>query len=398
MATTNPSGWLKLLACGLFCIALGLATLAMAVLSASEEVKKPKEAKLIVFIPGPALLGVGTLLVVVALRARSRQAAICRAFRTPAQATPEQVDGWQPGEEVTNLKGSSPAAERDYFVAPPTEIGPVTHACSSMASGEAPRSLAVRLLTCSLIALAMGTAIYLLFNWLFPKLPLATFLGCGTAAAALFVGWKPFRHSCYYVGASGIARYGCSGNRGNLSTSEAFLFADAVKLKCAETDVYKNETFGSQYQHTDYNFEWLDGSGHLLFQITGEHAREDDNSLYDWAKAAEKVWTEKLLEQIPEQLEDLGYIEFSTDEGEQLLVGPGFLKVQHKSESHLFSAEQDQKASLAHGTLTLIEPGGHEGIIRSRGVHKFHYGKIGNAQLFLLLLESLARIPIQLDR
>jgi hypothetical protein len=283
--------------------------------------------------------------------------------------------------------------ERDYFVAPPTEIGEVLSADVSLRKGTRVRGLGA----CLLAALVLGIVGFLL-GWLLmaflePKDATASpTVGVLLALFGALAGWglTRFKHVCRYVGREGVARFVCAARRQRLTLCEVFLFRDAADLRTSQTQVHRN----GFYQGTEFRFDWTDAAGRVRFQITGAYRGSGDgrnpwtDGHYQWGCAAETAWNLYRLAHRADESEPHGPARFALAGDDWLAVGQGFLDVHRGGETTRCTAQEIEEFSLSEGVFTLRLRGGREGLFGSRGVYKFGYGEVANVQQFLLALEQ----------
>lgn len=231
---------------------------------------------------------------------RSQQQAMKAATRWEhIQAIPENENSWCPGSGVNLLDNPVPA-DRVFFVVPPSEIGPVVAAGSSLREGEKPHGIAFRLLASAGLGLGWGLLLfgfYLVLGLLFSAKdrvdlwfgPFGGALCALSVFICVFVAWvvTSFDHQCLYVGTEGVARFKCAGRRDRLVVSEALLFKNAVRLQKSKT--WHGRSSGSKQvkQYPMFHLDWHDLKGNFCFEIT--FGGSDDPS-YAFALAAEEAW------------------------------------------------------------------------------------------------------------
>ena len=143
---------------------------------------------------------------------------------------------WNPPPTVTEHHGEPLAPDRDFFVAPPAEIGALRTAHSSLKKGVRAKSMPVRVA----MALAYG-AVGFLLAWGLHSLTGILILPADLtrtppvlweiilALPVAYLGWREsaFKHSCNFVGDSGCAHFECEGERTKVIRSSVLHFKDA---------------------------------------------------------------------------------------------------------------------------------------------------------------------------
>jgi hypothetical protein len=304
--------------------------------------------------------------------------------------------GWTPPEDLTNHGGAPLDAKVDLFAPPPAEIGEVLTADSTLRQGVQPWGLGTRiglgfLIGCVLavVVLVITTVLDVDFEWL-----VGLSAGAGGLALLVTVLATGFNHTCTYVGKQGVARFKCSGSRENLSGSEVFPFHTATELRTTQVRRYVNGV----YQGTTYTFTWTDDGGRTRFVINGTHHSEAGNpppkDAYHFAGASEWSWSRYLYTLVPEQFKEEGAIYFSLGGGDWVRIGQGFMDLCVKGEVTHCDASEVASLHLDKGIFTVKRTDAQEGWFTSKGVFKFNYGNLANAQLFLLLVEDMTGIRI----
>jgi hypothetical protein len=303
-----------------------------------------------------------------------------------------------PDEELRNHGGGDIPANADFFVDPPTEIGQLLSANATLAKEKEPWSLTGRLVLalCGagigvligllIIFLARPQSLFWLFIWPF---------GLGVLGGAIGFVCTTFSHSCTYVGREGVARYTCRGDRDRIVVSEVFLFRDAVELRIGQVRHYTNGV----YQNTTYTYTWTDVAKQKRFVIQGSHRYEKGNppakDPYHFALASELAWTVYLLNQSEAQLTLGGKITFRLKGNDVIKIAPDYLKLDIRGQVEELSARDIGDARIDAGTFVIEAADAQKGWFSSTGVYKFPYHDLGNAQLFLFLMDKLLGIRVR---
>ncbi|ERN42868.1 hypothetical protein KR51_00003950 [Rubidibacter lacunae KORDI 51-2] len=294
---------------------------------------------------------------------------------------------WRPRADVTRHSGSTIQLNMDFFESPPTSIGTVLTAESNLKTNQNgfPKEhrigiVGVIVLACILLlqALAVPTAV-------------AIFVGLGGGAIAFFA--TRFSHRCSYVGEKGIVEYSLVGSRTHRPKIVRELrFADARNLFTTVTHTHYNFI----YIGTSYSYRWTRPDGKNLLVISGghmrRHAKPKDENLWHFLNSAENSWSNYCLQQINEQLDRQGYVEFTIPSGNPrfVRVGPGFMEfVMRKGDPHRIAVTDMKNITLHSGYFRFSH---RDAGWWGKGNFSFTYSGISNAKLFLLCLDQLAGI------
>lgn len=307
---------------------------------------------------------------------------------TEPETTPQSQQAEEP---ITNHAGEDLPDDIDFFVAPPPEIGTVSSAHSTLRQGVSPWSPALRAVVGG-VGFLIGGGIGLMLGalWDFGLILWPTLLGgIGFLIAWLVTG---FKHTCTFVGSDGIARYICRGSRDNVTKSEVFPFSEATELRTGQTRRYVNGV----YQGTDYTFTWYDHEGRKPYVLNGtyqgEKALPKSTDPFHFANAAEMAWSLFLLKQVPLQLNTKGAIYFSLGGSDWVSVAPGRLELSVRGQNTSCETDDVASVSINQGVFTVKRKDAKEGWFTSKGVFRFNYASLANAQLFLFVLERLTGI------
>jgi hypothetical protein len=287
--------------------------------------------------------------------------------------------------------------DADFFVPPPQEIGPLVSAYTTLRQHEDPWPPAARV-AWAVLGAGVGVLLGVLLDALFRIRPVFVLLllplGLGGLGVTIAVLLTQFRRVCTYVGRDGVARYARSGSRENLTSRRVFLFRDALELRTAQTRHYVN----GGYQGTNYSYAWTDVSGVVRFAINGTHKSEKGQPPltheYYFATSAEFAWTMHLLRQLEAKLSLGGGVRFHINANDWVQVSPGHLRFAVKGDIVDCPVEEIREASVQAGTFTIKRIDAREGWFSSEGVFKFPYSQLGNAQLFLILLDKVAGLRL----
>jgi hypothetical protein len=312
----------------------------------------------------------------------------------PPQAAPPP--GSQPGP-LTNHGGGELPQDADFFVPPPAEIGELVSAYTNMRQRDEPWAPAARIawaILGSAIGILLGVLIAILFRTRHPAPLLILPLLLGGIGLIIAVWATGFKRRCTYVGREGVARFICKGNRDNLATRHLFLFRDATELRTNQTRHYTN----GAYQGTNYQFTWTDINGVPRFAVNGRHNSEKGTPAlthdYYFATSAEFAWTMHLLGQLEAKLTLGGGVTFHVNKNDWVRVSPGHLRFSFKGETMDCPVQEIGEARVEAGTFIIKRIDAREGWFSSEGVFKFPYATLGNAQLFLIVLDKVAGVRL----
>jgi hypothetical protein len=294
---------------------------------------------------------------------------------------------WQPPEGMTDHCGRSSPLLADFFVPPPPEIGEILSAHSSLRIGVKPLSKAAR--TAWILGLVCGGPLLGLEIGIQTKNEvLMLFLGIlagGIVAIIAFYGTR-FSHRCTYVGREGIARYLCIGNRGQFDT-RVLRFHDAAELRVTKTLRYRNNLV----QGIDYSFTWTDASGRPVYRIVGTHksvsGTPNSKDAYHFAAAAEVAWSKYMLRQRIPQMMSGETIFFSLGRGDWVRLGHQQLVVCLEGEMSHCDLKVIVEVRIEQGWIELHRKDWDS--CSSSEIFKIPFGDLGNAQLFLFLMDRL---------
>ena len=216
-----------------------------------------------------------------------------QSSRRPPTPVYSNAPGWIPADSVKDHNGDDLSSELDFFFPPPTEIGNVITAHSTMKRDDHPVDGGVRVWVV-IGAIAMGILAAFVITKIF-GIETAFWIGAwylvmsGIAFACAMEATE-FRHKCTYVGCDGVARFECNGTRTSINLSNVFRFQTAAYLDHKIDHHQKNGT----YSHTEYYLAWYDIGRRQVFAIFGKHLSQtnqppkEDN--FNFAVSAATAW------------------------------------------------------------------------------------------------------------
>jgi hypothetical protein len=299
--------------------------------------------------------------------------------------------------KLTNHGGGPLAAESDFFIDPPREIGPILSAHTTLTVGKKPWSPGARLIAtglAGLAGLASASAGVLLVApraefWYVGVPTVGSLLGAGVA-----FGRTRYAHTCSYVGRDGVAKFTCAGNRDRITGAEVFSFRDAAELRTGQTKRYVN----GAYQGTDYFFTWTDVGGRKRYQIDGTYQKAKGtppaSDPYHFGLAAEMAWTGSLLSQAQRQVELAGEVAFSLTGGQCVRLAPGRMTLQLGGEPLEWPAAEIEAVVVDKGQVKVKRADAKEGWFSATGVAKFPFDRLANARLFFFLVDRLLGVRV----
>jgi hypothetical protein len=212
---------------------------------------------------------------------------------------PSISEAWTPTPTVLDHSGKPLIANRQYFTAPPAEIGTVMSAYSALKVGQSPHPIRKRFRIVMGVVLAVMVVAFILAAGSLPK-NFAELLSFGALLAVVFAIPTAivtflilylFRrdYRCDYVGTEGVADYDLLDVRRG-KPGQILRFQDAADL-----DI----TLKPQFVHgipaaTAYRYSWTDAKQKEIFFLSGEYYTEKKmpEDKFHFAAAAEAAWWE----------------------------------------------------------------------------------------------------------
>lgn len=299
---------------------------------------------------------------------------------------------WYPQEGVTCHAGSPISPNTEFFVPPPSEIGKIISADSTLTVSQQPIPLNLRILFISLgVSSTVALACLLLLTFGF-EIGLVQY-GIIAVAAVIAGGYiylkSQFAHLCSYVGERGIVKFNLLGSRTNQATASKLDFRDAEYLFTSQTRQYKNGI----YVGTTYRYKWLKKDG-SAFRLTGEYRSQrgwpPEKDPWHFANSAEASWSNYRWRTLNALLEKQGYVEFAMFGNPRAVrIGSGFLEFVLRDGSTQRAEVSDMKdVSLKEGIFKFVHKDARWW--SGKWKYSFTYADLPNAKLFLLCLERLA--------
>ncbi len=188
-----------------------------------------------------------------------------------------------------------------------------------------------------------------------------------------------------YVGQRGIERYLVRDRIDAPQVCETLLFAEAAELRGV---IARMMLQGAIHTFTQFEYVWTDSRQNKIFEIKGSFGVKElpikQGHVWHFAQAAERAWTDFVYQRLLQEYERKRYFEFPIEKGAAMLVGDGFLEYRTPESSFRIQAIDLEKAELVDGWFTFTS---REAIrFGNIGKIKFHFGKLANAEAFVLAI------------
>lgn len=294
-------------------------------------------------------------------------------------------------EGLPDHTGAAPPAPMEFFTAPPSEIGTVVSAESTLRPGRSHKSFVARLLTAAVVAAGLIVAV----DWGTSQmrsradresLAIVAYVVAGILFFLILLATR-FKAVCSYVGERGVARFTLSGSRQAQPKSEVLVFEQAEELHAGQTRHYHNGI----YTGTTYDYYWNGPDGRRLFRLKGQHRGNKNlpkrGSPFHFANAAELAWSRHYLARADRQLQSEGSIAFPVDKSRVVRVGPGFMEFHFGEAPVRLTRDEFASVNLSGGQFSFKHA---DAKWYSRaGKYSFSYGRMANAKVFIIALEKL---------
>ncbi|MCB9949829.1 MAG: hypothetical protein H6824_02475 [Planctomycetaceae bacterium] len=302
----------------------------------------------------------------------------------------DDYTGWEPPEDLKQHADISIPREMDFFVEPPPEIGELLSAHSTLTVGKEPMAPTPRLVIGLVVAIVLWLGLWGIMYSVDPSNGgLGHILGgaLGLIGFGITYAVTGFKHICTFVGKLGMARYTIKGSREAEPIEELLEFDQAVDLFTGLTRHYTNGV----YTGTNYFFRWEGRDGRSLLNLTGTFHSQDGNPVpkdpYHFAQGGEIAWSIYLLDQLQDELDKHGSVEFKVNRNDAVRVGPGFMEFAFGSKQERLEGDELKHISIAGGTFTFKSADARW--YSSKGHFSFNYANMANARCFILVLDHL---------
>lgn len=300
---------------------------------------------------------------------------------------------------VTMHTGEPLPPGRVFLAPPPAEIGELFSAGSNMdAEKGADGQTGKRILSAGGGLLA-GMAIVLIIS-LRGRISFDLTMGiifyslAGIVGAVVgFILARP-RYETSFVGANGIASFEYAGANKPMKNVKVFTFDRAATLNTTMTRNYTN----GAYTGTSYEHNWLDAAGRTAHKITGTFHNQDGNppgdDPYWFANAAEFAWSNYQLPVMIDAVNRGEAVMFPVRGKGAVGVSLGGLLVEMGGKHEVMPHAEIGDFGIKNGEVTIARRDAKKGFLGmgADGIFKFPYAGLGNAQLFLKLLDATTAI------
>jgi hypothetical protein len=270
---------------------------------------------------------------------------------------------WRPPASVTDHSGAPLDTTRDFFAAPPPEIGPVLSAWSTLKAGTFVWPIWLRVALYAALSLLAGfVAIHFTDPLIDASAPDAwiphSIIWILSAAGGLVALWlvkvPRATHECTYVGRDGVAMFTLRSGR-VVRPFRVLPFGSAHGLYRSDTHQYLN---GAIYGGTSFHFTWRDAHGQELHTWSGGHTEKGRaprrRSVHELASAAERAWNQHRIRRAATEIATHGYTEFRTLRKAVIRVAPGFVEISDgKGGAHRLTRAHAPAVDLHNGRLSI---------------------------------------------
>jgi hypothetical protein len=326
---------------------------------------------------------------------------------------PTMTGGWIPTAGVTDHQGGAIDPERDFFAAPPGDIGEIKSAHSTLKKSGGDMPAATRL---GKIALHFGLALLAVYvvvtyvsvigsalvwfafytrtPWWFWLLPIPTYFA--------YRAWRKtgYFHVCDYVGTEGCVQFTCKGGRNQITRNTGFRFEDASALAASTVHHYRR----GSYDYSTFAYTWYGpDSGTPVIRISGTFRSPlrtaPFGSNFSFIRAVEGAWYGYLIPRVDKDLARDGFLKFYMGEQRWARVGRGFLEIVEKDGTvNRCEASEIGSAKMAGGYLTLTRKDSSAkflGWFGKTGVFHFTYENMYNGRLFLFVMDRFLGVKVE---
>lgn len=207
---------------------------------------------------------------------------------------------------------------------------------------------------------------------------------------------KTFQQLNYYIGLNGFAYSIMEGTPDNIITKFELNFKHVTHLFSSEVKQYKNY----RYDRTNFNFSWYNNNTkELLYKLADNHSREDGDlpkhamPFYWMNMLAEKCWTKFLLDNMDNELQKKGFIEFIANLDGELMpfvrLEPGKITVINGYPKS-YNKEDIKKMYMKKGNFYIEHVNYSKGILSDSGQKDFiPINALANKDYFFAALNLL---------
>jgi hypothetical protein len=295
------------------------------------------------------------------------------------------------------LNGVKQPADAVFFLPAPPEIGEVWAGGSTMTAKKKPKSFLTRLLIYVIVTAipVFGILMVIFFAdddhraqfWTGTAL-LGVLMWVGFSLLTFPIVWLTTRYVvwCAYIGKEGAVKYTVKGKPGSQAKGERILFAQAAELRTSQTRKYVN----GAYTGTSYNYRWTDERGRPVLNLSGTYNSKEgtpkQKDPYYFAQGAEIAWSQYMLARADTELAQNGCLRFVIDAKKAVVIGPGYIEFHFGGRVDRCEAGDIKTIDLQQGQFTIKHRDAKW--YSSKGKFSFPYGQMGNARLFLIVLDK----------
>lgn len=316
---------------------------------------------------------------------------------TAASATLASI--WTPVSATTTHAGLTLGNTTVFFAPPPADIGNVLSADSTLGANPKTKKRDGYATYLNWFQTLLLTFLAGFLSWLILLLVTGAELVSVIVGVAVgvFTFWRTFETkgdvtpaTCTYVGSRGIAQYVWDDDEGKRQTPQTLGFQDVAELRTLETRHFVKNA----YQHTTYIYQWSEGS-QTAFVIKGLYRSPQGlpsaKDRYHFALAAEKAWTLFRMERALEALLQGNSVVFEVHNGDTITLTNDAIELRRRGESVRVAYQDGAKLSVNQGVMTLSSNDSQRSFFGSKGVYTFNYHDVANAQLLLLLFNTVTK-------
>lgn len=292
--------------------------------------------------------------------------------------------------------------DADFFVQPPMQIGRVVTAQTSLKQGENAATTGERLkwvAIYTLIGLVIAALIIYFFGVSYKSLWFYIWV-LGFSLIGVIIGMvsTSFSHTCSYVGEQGVAKFSLSKDRYSQPRGDIFEFARANALYVEKTQHFTNGV----YQNTTYKYKWVDDRGSSVYTLQGSYRNRDaepsdENDAYYLATSAAGSWNYYKLLRFIDIINNGGFVVFNV-KSLKIEMGLTTMNIYKGGDKLTWNINDIDSINISQGWVTIFNSNYNEigwfSKLFGKGKLTFMYSEMPDANLFLLLFESLYKKPI----
>lgn len=276
-------------------------------------------------------------------------------------------------------------ADSVEFIKLPSRIGKLICGFSDLSKNEKPVSRHGKVINGVLYPSAGIAIAYLIYEFADPNRfwEITWFVIFGGLGVLLAMGSNSFAYKHYFIGVNGFAQLSIKEKRENANVDIEINFNQMTDLFSAETEVRRNFS----YEYTGYFYHFIDGrGGKALYEVDGSYDKKDKPENlpmeYHFLREIEKYWTIYLLDNMEDEIDRTGYLQFNLYDEENgttpfIQLGVGYLTFLKEGNNDVTYRFNKIKRMYTKGTDLCIEHENFEKI--------FYFFKEGNADKIPLL-------------